>query len=205
MCRGAKWTDRKWPIMRGKKSLQDCANSCGRTRGCTAFDVSGGSEGSDCMLYGHKHPVPAPGVPGECYTVPGAVYVEEVHQAQPSPASRPRILQEEDEDYTNIGRRLQISYLSSWIIQKKWSYLERVRVEGKDGRMDSGRWREEDRVWENVLTSVRRQQAAWRLTSQIKMEGSMTACCWATPQSCLLVVWLLSVTSYTEPDPSCQR
>ena len=110
MCRGAKWTDRKWPIMRGKKSLQDCANSCGRTRGCTAFDVSGGSDSSDCMLYGHKHPVPAPGVPGECYTVPGAVYVEEVHQAQPSPASRPRILQEEDEDYTNIGRRLQISY-----------------------------------------------------------------------------------------------
>ena len=33
MCRGPKWTNQKWPILRGNKSLQDCANSCGRTRG----------------------------------------------------------------------------------------------------------------------------------------------------------------------------
>lgn len=105
MCRGAKWTDRKWPIMRGLKTLQQCANSCGRTKGCTAFDITKEESGKfDCMLYGHKHPVPAPGVPGECYTIPGAVYVEEVHQAPEVTTRRPSILDEDEEDYTNIGK-----------------------------------------------------------------------------------------------------
>ena len=106
MCRGAKWTDRVWPIMRGARSLQECANSCGRTRGCTAFDVSGGegSDKPDCMLYGHRHPVPAPGVPGECYTIPGAVFIEEMHQEEEVVASRiATILYEDEEEETVIG------------------------------------------------------------------------------------------------------
>ena len=104
MCRGAKWTDRIWPLMRGYKTLQECANSCGRTKGCTAFDISKEDSGRfDCMLYGHKHPVPAPGVPGDCYTIPGAVYVEEVHEEEKAPLRRPSILDEDEEDYTNIG------------------------------------------------------------------------------------------------------
>ena len=109
MCRGAKWTDRKWPIMRGLKTLQQCSNSCGRTKGCTAFDITKEESGKfDCMLYGHKHPVPAPGVPGECYTIPGAVYVEEVHQApeMTSRRSGELILDEDEEDYTNIGKQI---------------------------------------------------------------------------------------------------
>merc|ERR1712106_316041 len=36
MCRGAKWTDKKWPVLRGMRTLQECANSCGRKKGCTA-------------------------------------------------------------------------------------------------------------------------------------------------------------------------
>ena len=107
MCRGAKWTDRVWPIMRGPRSLQECANSCGRTKGCIAFDVSGG-QGSgkpDCMLYGHRHPVPAPGVPGDCYTIPGAVFIEEMHPEEDEVASRrAAILNEDQEEETNIGK-----------------------------------------------------------------------------------------------------
>merc|ERR1712106_831308 len=73
LCRGAKWTDKKWPVLRGMKTLQQCANSCGRKKGCTSFDISKeDGKNFDCMLYGHKHPVPAPGVPGECYSLPGA-------------------------------------------------------------------------------------------------------------------------------------
>lgn len=83
------------------------------------------------------------------------------------------------------------------------SYLEKAHVVGQDGRMDSGRWPEEGRALENVLTSVRRRPDAWRLTSQIKMERSMTACCLVTRPYFLLVVWPLNAISYEEPDPSC--
>jgi len=104
MCRGAKWTDKKWPVLRGMKSLQECANSCGRKKGCTAFDISKqDGKNFDCMLYGHKHPVPAPGVPGECYSLVGAVYIEETHEKEEeAPSRRPSILDEDDEDFTNI-------------------------------------------------------------------------------------------------------
>ena len=55
MCRGAKWTDRIWPLMRGYKTLQECANSCGRTKGCTAFDVAPmQADINECALYGHE-------------------------------------------------------------------------------------------------------------------------------------------------------
>merc|ERR1711892_1592672 len=103
VCRGAKWTDKKWPVLRGIKTLQQCANSCGRKKGCTSFDISKeDGKNFDCMLYGHKHPIPAPGVPGECYPLPGAAYVEETHEVEDTPSRRPSILDEDDEDYTNI-------------------------------------------------------------------------------------------------------
>ena len=67
-------------------------------------------QGHDCMLYGHKHPVPAPGVPGECYTVPGAAYVEEVHrEAVETAVRRPSIMQEEEEEDTGVGE--EITYI----------------------------------------------------------------------------------------------
>ena len=101
--------------------MQECANSCGRTRGCTGFDVSGEASGrSDCMLYGHKHPVPAPGVPGECYTIPGAIYVEEVHQeAKASTLSRTSILDEEEEDYTEIGEIGEETIFTNYRLNRK--------------------------------------------------------------------------------------
>jgi len=103
MCRGAKWTDKKWPVLRGMRTLQECANSCGRKKGCTAFDISKKDDKHfDCMLYGHKHPVPAPGVPGECYSLVGAMYIEETHEIEETPTRRPSILDEDDEDFTNI-------------------------------------------------------------------------------------------------------
>ena len=91
--------------MRGMKTLQECANSCGRTMGCIAFDITKEENGKyDCMLYGHKHPVPAPGVPGECYTLPGAVYVEEVHQTKETSKSHERIMYEDEEDFTGVEK-----------------------------------------------------------------------------------------------------
>ena len=57
------------------------------------------------MLYGHKHAVPAPGVPGECYALVGATFVAEepaVVVETMAASSRAKILDEDDEDYTNI-------------------------------------------------------------------------------------------------------
>ena len=103
MCRGAKWTDKKWPVLKGMRTLQECANSCGQKKGCTAFDISKEDEKHfDCMLYGHKHPVPAPGVPGECYALAGAIFVEAVREAEEIPTRRPSILDEDEEDDTDI-------------------------------------------------------------------------------------------------------
>ena len=59
----------------------------------------------DCMIYGHKHPVPAPGVRGECYTIPGAIFVEEeLHQNRLEKEHISSILDEVEEDHTNIGK-----------------------------------------------------------------------------------------------------
>ncbi|CAB4066198.1 Sarcalumenin [Lepeophtheirus salmonis] len=70
-CRGPNWTiGRKWPKLKGRRSIQGCANSCQLKKGCTAFDISDGSEADqtyECVLYGHKNPAPASSVPGECY------------------------------------------------------------------------------------------------------------------------------------------
>jgi len=107
MCRGANWQGKKWPAVRGLKTLQECANACGRKKGCTAFDTSSpdpaGGNKFDCMLYGHKHPVPAPGVPGQCYTLEGARFVEEEKTPVPADStSRGKILVEDDQDFINI-------------------------------------------------------------------------------------------------------
>ncbi|XP_040570301.1 uncharacterized protein [Lepeophtheirus salmonis] len=70
-CRGPNWTiGRKWPKLKGRRSIQGCANSCQLKKGCTGFDISDGSEADqtyECVLYGHKNPAPASSVPGECY------------------------------------------------------------------------------------------------------------------------------------------
>merc|ERR1719334_143718 len=104
MCRGANWQDKKWPKVMGLKSLQECANSCGRKKGCTSFDISK-QDGDEfaCFLYGHKNPVPAPGVPGECYSLLGAVYIEEEHEEEDILARKPSILDEDEEDFTDIN------------------------------------------------------------------------------------------------------
>ena len=41
-CRGEHWARGiKWPKYRGEQTVQNCANYCGRKKGCTAFDLSG--------------------------------------------------------------------------------------------------------------------------------------------------------------------
>jgi hypothetical protein len=102
MCRGANWQGKKWPVLRGFRTLQECANACKKKKGCTSFDTSS-PDGSkfDCMLYGHKNAIPAPGVPGECYSLLGAQYVPEPEES-PKAESRAKILDEEDMDYINI-------------------------------------------------------------------------------------------------------
>ena len=83
MCRGANWQENDWPVQKGIKTLQECANSCGRVTGCTSFDTSQ-PEGDkfECNLYGHKNAVPASGVPGLCYSLKGAKYIEPPKQKE---------------------------------------------------------------------------------------------------------------------------
>jgi len=105
MCRGANWQGKRWPAIRGIRTLQECANSCGRKKGCTAFDISSPQGNKfDCMLYGHQHPVPAPGVPGECYSLVGGKFIggEPAKAAEPEARSRAKILNEADQDFINI-------------------------------------------------------------------------------------------------------
>ena len=83
------------------------------------------------MLYGHKHPVPAPGVPGECYTVPGAAYVEDVHrEAVETAVRRPSIMQEEEEEDTGVGEEIVITYTRTWGISI-FHISEKVELLGK--------------------------------------------------------------------------
>ena len=43
--------------MKGRKTLQQCAEACAGTKGCLGFDLSEPKKGTfDCHLYGH-HPV----------------------------------------------------------------------------------------------------------------------------------------------------
>ena len=75
-CRGPKWTFQKWPIPKGRLTLEDCAEECAKKKGCTAFDVSEQQKDKfDCLLYGHKGVVPATGVsklPAKCYVLKGS-------------------------------------------------------------------------------------------------------------------------------------
>ena len=70
-CRGPGWTYGKWPILRGFRTAQDCAEICSRTRGCTAFDLSDEQDDGkfDCTLYGHEKLLVASGVVGTCYII----------------------------------------------------------------------------------------------------------------------------------------
>ena len=70
-CRGPGWTVKKWPVLKGYKTAQDCAEACAKRKGCTAFDVSDAQADKtfDCVLYGHKKVAPASGVPGTCYVL----------------------------------------------------------------------------------------------------------------------------------------
>ena len=75
-CRGPKWTFKNWPIVKGRLSIQDCAEECAKKKGCTAYDISMQyREKYDCLLYGHKAVVPASGVsklPAKCYVLKGS-------------------------------------------------------------------------------------------------------------------------------------
>ena len=57
MCRGSGWQFGVWPIEKGFKEKEKCAESCARTVGCIAFDISPSDRKrgkNECLLYGHR-------------------------------------------------------------------------------------------------------------------------------------------------------
>ena len=57
MCRGAGWQFGVWPIEKGFRGKEKCAESCARTVGCLAFDISPSDRKrgkNECLLYGHR-------------------------------------------------------------------------------------------------------------------------------------------------------
>jgi hypothetical protein len=71
VCRGRKWTFGVWPIIKGYKDKEKCAQSCAKTSGCLAFDITKAkAKGkTQCHLYGHRGVKTATGVPGECFSL----------------------------------------------------------------------------------------------------------------------------------------
>ena len=39
MCRGDGWQTEPWPLIRGKKTLEECSEVCKNRKGCTAFEM----------------------------------------------------------------------------------------------------------------------------------------------------------------------
>ncbi len=71
MCRGSGWTFGVWPIIKGYKNRDKCAEACVTTSGCLAFDISPAEKKGkeQCTLYGHRGVRSAPQVPGECFSL----------------------------------------------------------------------------------------------------------------------------------------
>jgi len=84
--------------------MGECGNSCGRTRGCTAFDVFQ-KDGNkfQCLIYGHKTAIPASGVPGECYSLNNAKYIEPPKPKEAKKADPDRKVEEMDVEDIKIG------------------------------------------------------------------------------------------------------
>merc|ERR1719450_2086444 len=72
LCRGAGWQSNGFPKDVGMKSVDECASSCQKTKGCKAFDISN-KDGKkfSCLLFGHSNIVPAASqsLSGACYTL----------------------------------------------------------------------------------------------------------------------------------------
>ena len=55
MCRGDGWQTEPWPLVRGRKTQEECFESCKNRKGCTAFEI-GPPRKKDryqCLLFGH--------------------------------------------------------------------------------------------------------------------------------------------------------
>lgn len=73
-CRGQGWSDGKWPIEVGDKTLEHCCQSCTKTKGCTSFHLTkatGSTSSRLCYLFGHSTVSPAQALGGDCYVLPG--------------------------------------------------------------------------------------------------------------------------------------
>ena len=55
MCRGDGWQTEPWPLIRGKKTLEECSEVCKNRKGCTAFEMGPPEKKGrfKCVLYGH--------------------------------------------------------------------------------------------------------------------------------------------------------
>ena len=56
-CRGPDWAAKVWPILLGRKSIDECARECASRKRCMAFDMSDmhskKNNTGECALYGH--------------------------------------------------------------------------------------------------------------------------------------------------------
>ena len=87
LCRGPNWQKGPWPVDKGTKTRQVCANACKKRLGCVAFDLSPpeASEDKDdiamgelqCNLFGHSDIIAASALKGNCYRLTGAEVVLE--------------------------------------------------------------------------------------------------------------------------------
>ena len=77
MCRGEGWQNEPWPIVRGKKTLEECFEVCKAKQGCTAFEL-GLQKKSKCILYGHDDVEVATSLSlqnRKCYKIPGKMAI----------------------------------------------------------------------------------------------------------------------------------
>ena len=57
MCRGDGWQTEPWPLIRGKKTLEECSEVCKNRKGCTAFEMGPPEKKGrfKCVLYVRAH------------------------------------------------------------------------------------------------------------------------------------------------------
>ena len=100
LCRGSGWQGGKWPVDKGVRSAQECADACASKKGCTAFDLSPKGNKFGCFLYGHKDVEPARALKGQCYTYKGNPHTEELAKEE----HLDEIEDQEDEEDKDQGK-----------------------------------------------------------------------------------------------------
>ena len=123
-CRGPLWTSAKWPVDKGTKIRQKCANACKNRKGCVAFDLSPPEANEDkedvkkgelqCNLFGHAEIIPATALKGNCYRLSGAEPIIEKTEDSKATETIKKVINDgslaklpkTDEDFDLVGHGL---------------------------------------------------------------------------------------------------